>query len=318
MRASHASVVSRLQRFAVPILAPIATAGLVSCGKAANDTTAPAPAGLLAVGTATTGSDLDLDGYSLTIAGPTHSVRAIGANETAIINLPVGGYSLTLDGVRFNCQVNSANPQFVDVAEAGKPSVQFAIGCTDRPVGSVDIEPRPTSLGVGESVQLQATPLDAEVLPQPLTRSVTWASSSDAQAMVSSTGLVLGVAHGSVTITATSEGKSRSLSLDVGDPAAAVMVSPTSVTLGGLTCSATLSAVLLDTQGQQIAGRQVNWATSDPAIALVSPVFTSASPAATVLGVHVGTATVTASTGLHSGSATVTVASPPEEICFFF
>jgi hypothetical protein len=271
----------------------------------------PPATGLLSVGIATTGSDLDPDGYSLTIAGPAYQERSIGTNETKSLSLPVGAYSLTLDSVRFNCQVRSANPQHVEVAVAATPPVQFTIGCADRPVARVDIEPRPTSLGVGESLQLQATPLDAEVSALPLTgRSVTWASSSEAQATVSSTGLVLGVAHGPMTITATSEEVSRSLPLSIGDPAAAVTVSPASVALGGLTCYATLSAVLLDTQGQQIAGRQVNWTTSDPAIALVSPLFASA--AAFAIAVHTGTATVTASTGLQSGSATVTVTSAPD------
>lgn len=321
-RASRPTVVGLLQRFAVPTRALIATAGLVSCGNASNDTTAPPPAGLLAVGTATTGADLDPDGYSLTIAGPAHwahSERAIGDSETAKVSLPVGRYSLTLTGVRFNCQVISANPQHVDVAAVANPPVQFAIGCVERPVASVDIEPRPTSLGVGESLPLQATPFDAEVSPL-WDRSVTWASSPTAQATVSSAGLVLGVAHGSATITATSEGTSGSLSLAIGDPAASVIVSPASVTIGDVACSTQLTAALLDPQGHQIAGRQVTWTTSDASIALVSPVyppslFASASPAATVLAVHAGTATLTASTGLQSGSATVTVAARAEDIC---
>ena len=324
MRASLPAVLGLLQRFATPTRALIATAGLaglVSCGNATSDTTAPPTAGLLTVGTATTGSDLDPDGYSLTIAGPdrwTQSERSIGDSETAKVNLPVGRYSLTLAGVRFNCQVNGANPQHVDVAAVANPPVQFTIGCTDRSVASVDIEPRATSLGVGESLPLQATAFDAEV--SPLDRSVTWASSPEAQATVSSTGLVLGVTRGSVTITATSEGKSGSLSLAVGDPAASVVVSPASVTIGGVACSAPLTAVLLDTQGQQIGGRQVTWTTSDSHIADVSPVypsppFASASPAATVLALDPGTATVTASTGLQSGSATVTVAASVGDIC---
>jgi hypothetical protein len=297
---------------AATTLALIATAGLVSCGKAASDTTAPHPAGLLAVGTATAGSDLDPDGYSLTIAGPAHSERSIGDSETATVSLPVGSYSLTLAGVRFNCKVNGANPQRVDVAAATNPPVKFAVACTERSVTSVDIEPRATSLGVGESLPLQATPLDSEVSPLS-GRSVTWASSPGAQATVSSTGLVLGVAHGSVTITATSDGKPGSLSLQIDDPAASVIVSPASDTIGGAICSAQLTAVLLDTQGHQITGRQVTWTTSDSYIAVVSPLnppppYASASPAATVLAVGAGTATVTASTGLQSGSATVTVA----------
>jgi hypothetical protein len=322
VRASRSAVVGLLQRLATPTRALIATAGLVSCGNATSDTTAPRSAGLLAVGTVTTGSDLDPDGYSLTIAGPdpwTQSERSIGDSETAKVSLPLGRYSLTLAGVRFNCQVHSADPQQVDVTAAGNPPVQFAIACSDRPVASVDIEPRATSLGVGESLPLQATPFDAEGAPLS-GRSVTWASSPESQATVSSTGLVLGLAYGAVTITATSEGKSGSLSLTIADPAAAVIVTPASVTIGDVACSTQLTAVLLDAQGQQIGGRQVAWTTSDPYTADVRPVYpspplASAPPAATVLALNPGTATVTASTGLQSGSATVTVAASVGGIC---
>src|SRR5919109_1730229 len=69
-------------------------------------------------------------------------------------------------------------------------------------VASVSVDPTTASIVVGQTVQLTATPRDAN--GNTLTgRVVTWASSNAAVASVSSTGLVTGVAAGSATITAT-------------------------------------------------------------------------------------------------------------------
>jgi hypothetical protein len=76
---------------------------------------------------------------------------------------------------------------------------------SSNPVASVEVSPDSASVAVGETVQLTATPRDAE--GQPLSgRTVTWATSAPPVATVSSTGLVTGVGAGTATITATSEG----------------------------------------------------------------------------------------------------------------
>src|SRR2546428_10482062 len=72
----------------------------------------------------------------------------------------------------------------------------------------------PVRSQVGQWGQLTATPLDAK--GNPLSgRIVTWASSAPGVAIVSTGGLVTGVATGSATITATSEGKSGSAAITV-------------------------------------------------------------------------------------------------------
>src|SRR5437867_2274924 len=75
------------------------------------------------------------------------------------------------------------------------------------PVASVTVSPAPASVQAGQTVQLTATPKDAN--GNTLTgRTVTWASSNTSVGTVNASGLVTGVVAGSTTITATSEGKS--------------------------------------------------------------------------------------------------------------
>jgi hypothetical protein len=66
-------------------------------------------------------------------------------------------------------------------------------------ISSVTITPDTASVAVGEEVDLEAA-----VLPVGANQTVTWSSSDATKATVSETGLVTGIATGSVTITATS------------------------------------------------------------------------------------------------------------------
>src|SRR5437867_2682276 len=110
-----------------------------------------------------------------------------------------------------------------------------AITVTVVPVASVTVSPAAATVLVGQTVQLTATPKDAN--GSPLTgRVVTWASSAPAVATVSANGLVASVAAGSATLTATSEGKSGTAKITVTVvPVASVSVSPaaTSLQVGG-------------------------------------------------------------------------------------
>jgi uncharacterized protein YjdB len=234
------------------------------------------------------------------------------------LTLAAGSYTVALDGVKFNCQVSGPNPQTVDIPEGlANVAVQFSVACTQRSVTSVIVLPKATSVGVGESLQLFAIPVDLEGAALE-GRTVTWASSSEAQATVSATGLVLGVAHGSVTITTTAEGKTGSLALEIGDPAASLTVDPTAIAIGGETCATgTLTAVLRDAQGHDITGRQVSWSTSDRRVALVSATQDVPVSTVTVIPVDKGTATVTASTGLLNSSAAVTTTAMDPYFCFY-
>jgi len=82
------------------------------------------------------------------------------------------------------------------------------------PVASVTLSPASASVAVGTTQQFTATLKDAagNVLTG---RTVTWTSSNTVLALVSGGGLVTGVAAGTVTITAASEGQSGSAALTI-------------------------------------------------------------------------------------------------------
>lgn len=81
------------------------------------------------------------------------------------------------------------------------------------PVHTVEVTPTGSGMLNGTSVQFTATPRDAA--GHALDRPVTWSTSAAAIATVSSTGLVTGIAPGTATVTATSEGKSGTAAITV-------------------------------------------------------------------------------------------------------
>src|SRR5437773_3305366 len=185
------------------------------------------------------------------------------------------------------------------VAALGDSAV---VTVTAVPVASVSVSPASASTMVGQTVQLTATPVDSTGAALS-GRVVTWASSNSGIATVSASGLVTGLAAGSATITATSEGKSGTATVTVTPvPVASVSVSPGSATVGaGQTVL--LTATPKDAGGNPLTGRIVTWASSNAGLATVSG-------SGLVAGVAVGSVTITATSEGQSGTATVTVAVP--------
>src|SRR5690349_5825501 len=102
---------------------------------------------------------------------------------------------------------DSVAGDFLVTATSAKPRLSGASSVHNRgrrPVASVTVSPATASLQVGQTAQLTATPKDANGNPLS-NRVVTWVSSNSGIASVNG-GLVTGVAAGSATITATSEG----------------------------------------------------------------------------------------------------------------
>lgn len=186
-----------------------------------------------------------------------------------------------------------------------------AVTVTPPPVATVNVSPASSSLTPFAVVQLSATTRDASgaVLPG---RVVTWSSSNNAVATVSGSGLVMGVTVGGpVTITATSEGQTGSVTVSVVDPiVTSVSVSPatTAVAIGGTTF---LTADVRDQNNVNLTKQIVAWTTSNAAIATVSP-MPSGSQSALVTGVAAGgPVTMTATIAGKSATASVTVTSSP-------
>ncbi|HKC46280.1 MAG TPA: Ig-like domain-containing protein, partial [Gemmatimonadales bacterium] len=169
------------------------------------------------------------------------------------------------------------------------------------PVASVEVSPATVDVPVGSSAQLSASLKDAG--GEPLTgRTITWASDAPQFATVSPTGLVAGVAIGSATITATSEGVSGTARVTVSSNSgsvASVEVTPatSNIASGGMV---QLTATPKDATGNPLAGRVVTWSADASGVASVSST-------GLVTGLAAGTATITATSEAVSGSATVTV-----------
>src|SRR5437588_3556272 len=144
-----------------------------------------------------------------------------------------------------------------------------SITVTDIPVASVDVAPPTATVQAGQTVQLTATPRDANGAALS-GRAVTWSSSNTSVATVSSSGLVSGVTPGSATITATSEGKSGTSSITVTSvPVATVDVTPPTATVqAGQTVQ--LTATPRDANGAALSGRSVTWSSNNTSVATVS------------------------------------------------
>ena len=184
-------------------------------------------------------------------------------------------------------------------------STTATVSVTPVPVASVVVTPTPDTLVPQQAVQLTAKTLDAS--GNTLTgRTVVWDGSDDNIALVSSTGRVVGEAAGTMTVTATSEGKTGTATIVVTIPVATVEISPTtqSVNVGEQTPAFT--AVTKDGSGNVLTGRIVTFSSSDASVATID----AATGVAT--GVAAGTATITAtSEGKTSTGATLTVNPAP-------
>src|SRR5207249_4539476 len=185
-----------------------------------------------------------------------------------------------------------------------------AVTVSTVPVASVVVNPATATVVVGATTQLSAVTKDAagSVLSG---RVISWTSSNTAIATVSAAGLVMGVAAGSATITATSEGKSGTASVTVAIvPVASVTVSPaTAVVLVGATVQ--LTTTLKDAAGNVLSGRSVTWASGTPAVATVSST-------GLVTGVAASAATITATSEGQGGTTQVSVtASAPGQVIYY-
>src|SRR5690348_11025216 len=175
-------------------------------------------------------------------------------------------------------------------------------GC-NVPVASVSVTPASASVAVGRSVQLTATPQDANGNAL-FGKTITWSSSNTSVAVSDANGNVTGLTTGTATITATSEGQSGTATITVTSvPVASVTVSPATASVPqGQTTQ--LTAVTKDANGNVLTGRGVVWSSSNQAVASVNA-------NGLVSGVAAGSATITATSEGQSGTATITVTSVP-------
>ncbi len=259
----------------------------VSTVPVATVTVAPPSAGL------NTGQTVQLSATTRDSAGNVLAGRVVtwGSSAPSVATVTSGGL---VTGV-------AAGTATMTATSEGKSGTS-AITVTFVPVSTVTVTPASANLAVGQTVQLTATPKDAN--GNTLTgRTITWATSNASVATVTTSGSVKGVTAGSATITATSEGQSGSSAISVRIvPVATVAVSPASasVQVGG---TVQLTAVTKDSAGNTLTGRTITWASSNSTVATVSTT-------GLVSGLLIGSATITATSEAKSGSSAITVTAP--------
>jgi len=158
------------------------------------------------------------------------SAATVQPNQT--VDFTAVGFTAVLDTAEMNVTWSATGGSITDKGGLGGRHIgqykngvcgAFKVTATSRPgskadtadvsipcpvaVASVTVTPAQASVAAGQTVQLTATPRDAN--GNGLTgRVITWTSGTTAAATVGGSGLVRGVAAGSATITATSEGRS--------------------------------------------------------------------------------------------------------------
>ena len=171
------------------------------------------------------------------------------------------------------------------------------------PVASVAVTPATATIAVAGTRAFTATLRDSAggILTG---RVVTWSSTAPAVASVNGSGVATGVAVGSTSIIATSEGRADTAALSViVVPVASVTVTPATATIV-IAGTRAFTATLRDSAGGVLTGRVVIWTSTAPAIATVD-----GSGLAT--GVAAGAASIIALSEGHADSSALTVTAPP-------
>ena len=155
------------------------------------------------------------------VAGQTRQLTAVArdASNTAVPGVPFqwSSGSNAIATVDANGLVTGVAAGTVNISAAvGSVSGAASVSVTPAPVATVAVTPSAPNVPAGQTVQLTATLRDAggNVLTG---RVVQWSSNNTARATVNSSGLVTtsSTNKGTVTITATSEGKSGSATVTV-------------------------------------------------------------------------------------------------------
>jgi trimeric autotransporter adhesin len=166
---------------------------------------------------------------------------------------------------------------------------------------SIAVTPANPTVPVNTTQQLLATGTNSDASSCDITDLVTWSSSTIANATVSTTGLVSGVAAGSATITATLGSATGSTPVTVTAPSiTSISVTPDDMTLAiGVGQQYTASAIYSDGSIQDLA-TGVTWTSSNTSAASIA-----SNGLATTLAA--GTTTITATVGTFTDSSVITV-----------
>ncbi|MFL5507236.1 MAG: Ig domain-containing protein, partial [Gemmatimonadales bacterium] len=287
---------------ALTVLASVALGTLTACsGGDSNEPDCDAIAAALvsrievepASATVNLGDSLQLSAVAYSCAGPMSEVNSFtwhSAND--------GQVSVSSTGLVK--AVTSGGAVEIVAAAQGKEG-SAAIATRPVPLARVTVEPSTATVGVNRTSTLTARGFDAqgrEITGRP----VQWSSANIGIVTVDQTGRITGVAPGGpVAVTATIEGQSASAQVSVAlVPVSTVTVAPPTATIAAGTTQQ-FTATIRDELGNALAGRAVNWTSSDPLIASVN------ASTGLVTGNKPGEITLTATSEGRSGTARVTV-----------
>ena len=183
-------------------------------------------------------------------------------------------------------------------AKCGRKSATCAVAVT-VPISSVSLNKSTLALEKGNSETLTATVLPADTTED---KTITWESSDETVATVTSDGTVTAVGGGSATITARCGTKSATCAVTVTVPISSVSLNKNTLSLERGE-SAILTATVLPTDTTE--NKTVTWESSDETVATVTS-------DGTVTAVGVGSATITAKCGRKSATCAVTVVEDTE------
>jgi trimeric autotransporter adhesin len=186
-------------------------------------------------------------------------------------------------------------------ATVGSISGSASVTVTAATLTSIQLSASQGSLAAGLSETITATGTYSNGTTQNISASVQWSSSNSAAATVSAAGIVLAIAPGSTTLTASLNGVSATLALNVSEAVlqSIAVTAPSSSFALGFDLQLTATGTYSDGSTQNLT-TSVAWSTNNSGIAIVSNV-------GLVAGVAVGDITASASLQGVTGSLSINV-----------
>jgi len=186
-------------------------------------------------------------------------------------------------------------------ATSGATSSSATLTVTPATLSNITITPPNPSVNSGGSVQLKATGTFSDGSTQDMTNSLSYSSSKPAVALVTSSGLLQGLAPGSATVTASLGSVSASFAVTVTAASLQTITIGTGTITVAAGISTQLSAIGSYSDGStQDLSATVTWSSAATAVAAVDAT-------GKVTGLAVGSATITATLGSVSGTTSLTV-----------
>ena len=191
-----------------PLVASALIAALAACG---GGSTGPNPNTVATVDVSPSSASINVSATQQLVASPKNSQGGVVAGKSATWNSSAPAVaSVSATGLVTGVGAGSAT---ITATVDGKSGTS-AITVIALPVNTVTVSPALSTVAVGATAQLTVTL--ADVNGAALTgRTITYTSSNASVATVSTSGLVTGVATGTTVITATSEGKIGTATVNV-------------------------------------------------------------------------------------------------------